>query len=234
MTCAQRTDSIFLYIADELEPAEADDLRAHLATGCPVCHAALAEAEATVAMMASAVEPVAPPASARLRVMSHARTESRARQIQQYSVWRTAGAAALAAALAVAVTTLILYRLTEPARRFFHSHDLQTVSLTSQTQPKARGQVLWDRQTGQWRLAVFNLAPPAPGREYELWFITPDGQKIPSKTFNVDDKGQAMLMVEVPKDIGPIALTAITDEPAGGVSQPTGQIHLVGQVPALN
>jgi len=166
--------------------------------------------------------------------MSHARTESRARQIQQYSVWRTAGAAALAAALAVAVTTLILYRLTEPARRFFHSHDLQTVSLTSQTQPKARGQVLWDRQTGQWRLAVFNLAPPAPGREYELWFITPDGQKIPSKTFNVDDKGQAMLMVEVPKDIGPIALTAITDEPAGGVSQPTGQIHLVGQVPALN
>ena len=52
-----------------------------------------------------------------------------------------------------------------------------------------------------------------------------------SKTFNVDSSGSASLIVQVPTDIGPIALAAITDEPVGGVDAPTGKIQLAGKVP---
>ena len=60
MTCNERRDSIFLFAAGQLEPAEAEELRLHLATGCPTCAGALAEAEATLAQMALAIDPIEP------------------------------------------------------------------------------------------------------------------------------------------------------------------------------
>jgi len=110
---------------------------------------------------------------------------------------------------------------------------LQLVGLAmpeANAQRKTRGRILWDKDKNQWFIAVFDLAPPAAGREYELWFITPDQKKHPSKVFNTNAAGDAMMMVEVPKELGPIALAAITDEPAGGSPVPTGSIHLVGKV----
>ncbi len=52
-------------------------------------------------------------------------------------------------------------------------------------------------------------------------------RSIPSKVFNTNVAGDAMMMVEVPRGIGPIAVAAITDEPTGGSHVPTGSIHLV-------
>jgi hypothetical protein len=60
MTCDDRRDAIFLYAAGELEPGEADAVRAHLATGCPRCAGTLAEAEAVLASMSLALPPVMP------------------------------------------------------------------------------------------------------------------------------------------------------------------------------
>ena len=40
--------------------------------------------------------------------------------------------------------------------------------------------------------------------------------------FNVDAKGRAYLNVSVPAGLGPLAAAAVTDEPLGGVDQPTG------------
>src|SRR5207249_4729545 len=105
----------------------------------------------------------------------------------------------LSAAAAVAITCAIFLYATRTQRQFFGSSNLQTVALTSPTQPQARGQVLWDRDHAQWRVAVFNLAPPPPGKEYELWFIPPGGKApLPSKTFTVDENGHQSLLVQVP------------------------------------
>lgn len=96
---------------------------------------------------------------------------------------------------------------------------------------KARGRILWDKEKNQWLIAVYDLMPPADkGRQYELWFITPDQKKIPSKAFSTSVAGDAMIVVDVPKDIGNIAVAAITDEPMGGSPVPTGDIHLVGKI----
>ena len=108
------------------------------------------------------------------------------------------------------------------------SSNLEMISLSSE-QTKAWGRVMWDHENRQWHVTVFDLAPPAAGREYELWFITPDQKKIAGPTFMVNAKGEASLMAKIPEGVTEIALAAITDEPIGGVAQPTGSIHLVGK-----
>jgi hypothetical protein len=112
------------------------------------------------------------------------------------------------------------------------AESLQLVGLASPdaAASKARGRIWWDKDQGQWLITVSNLQPPAPGREYELWFITADERKIPSKVFNTNAAGEAVIMVDLPADLKDIALAAITDEPLGGLPAPTGAIHLVGKI----
>jgi anti-sigma-K factor RskA len=261
VTCDERRDSIFLLAAGQLEPSEAEELRRHIASGCPICAGALAEAETTLAQMSLVLDPIDPSLGAGAKLMSRiqsavqpdgtfshpatiafyekasgreigAKSERPSERVGKHSSpWRIFTASLLSAAAAIAVTSTIFLYATRTSRQFFGSSDLQTVALTSDIQPQARGQVLWDRDHSQWRVSVFNLSPPAPGKEYELWFIPPGGKPMRSKTFNVDSSGSASLIVQVPTNIGPIALAAITDEPVGGVDAPTGKIQLAGKVP---
>lgn len=122
----------------------------------------------------------------------------------------------------------------QKAADVMHARDLQLVSLGKQDpQPRGSGRIFWDRDRNEWHVQVFDMKPPAPGKTFELWFITGEGEnqkKIPAGTFNVDERGNGTHFVEVPKDIGPIALAAVTDEPIGGVKVPTGSIQLVGAI----
>ena len=93
--------------------------------------------------------------------------------------------------------------------------------------PGAFAKLLHDDRSGEWHLLVSNLGPPAAGRTYEAWFITPDQRKLPAGTFDVSSTGEGTLVMQPPEG-ETIALVAVTDEPHGGVEVPTGQIHLVG------
>ena len=227
MTCAERRDLLLLYAAGTLEPAEQAELRAHLATGCPVCAGALAEAEALVAQVANAIAPVAPPAGALDKLMARVAAPASPRSIRP-APRRPLLAPLLAAAAAVAVTSAAFLFATRDARRLWTSGDVATIALASPTQPSAKGQVLWDREHASWRLTVAKLATPQAGREYELWFIPKGCSPIRAKTFGVGQDGRAMLVVDVPASVGPGAVAAITDEPLGGTDAPTGKIHLAG------
>ena len=224
--CDQRKDLWMLYACDQLDPAEREALRAHLATGCPTCAGALAEAEATVAQLALAVVPVPPPNGSVDRLIRVIRDDRMA--IQSRRPWARAVAPAIAALLAVALTSGAWMYFTQDARRFWKSSNLVTVVLTSKTQPAARGQVWWDHDSRQWRVNVSNLSQTATDREYELWLIPANGKPIRSQTFKVRAGGRSTIVVNVPPDVGPAAVAAITDEPLGGSDQPTGNIHLAG------
>jgi len=91
------------------------------------------------------------------------------------------------------------------------------------------GRVFWDAGTGKWLVYISEMRPLPEGREYQLWFLTPDNKAVPSKTFVVDVGGKASLSVEVPTGITPVA-AAISDEPIGGSQSPTGTIRLVGNL----
>jgi len=72
-----------LLLLDGLEPAEAAALRAHLATGCTRCASYLAEADATLGHLPYALDPVAPPPSARQRLMTRIASDHPAIQTPQ-------------------------------------------------------------------------------------------------------------------------------------------------------
>ncbi|HEX8525338.1 MAG TPA: anti-sigma factor [Tepidisphaeraceae bacterium] len=220
------------YLADALDASEAADLRAHLASGCPICAGALAEAQATFAHVGRALAPVAPPADAWHRLEKRVKdSQPPPLTLERPRRMRLVMTGAIAAAFGALLSAAVLYLPAREKAKLVDSRDVRLVSLSSQdVQPQARGRIFWDKQKNTWHVYVFDLKPPPPGKEYELWFITTDSKKVPAGMLTVDKAGKGSTVVAVPQNLGPLALAAITDEPAGGVQQPTGSIQLAGEV----
>ena len=87
-----------------------------------------------------------------------------------------------------------------------------------------------NRQMRQARkLREFLLDAVRQEKAYELWLVNDQQAKIPAGTFHVDGSGQVSITTSVPMP-GGLLLVAVTDEPAAGVPQPTGNFQLLGKV----
>ncbi len=108
--------------------------------------------------------------------------------------------------------------------------NLKLVSLAAAgPQPAgAHARILWDQDRGKWYFVATGMAKPAAGRTFEMWFVTADKQKLPVGTFDADAAGNVLCSMIVPANAGPLALAAVTDEPAGGVKVPSGAFQLTG------
>lgn len=91
--------------------------------------------------------------------------------------------------------------------------------------PGATAKLAFDK-TGHAMLLAQGLPAAPAGKEYQLWFIV-GGQKLPGKTFSTAVDGSGLLIDQVPSAAMNSAVFAITVEPKGGVTVPTGQIYLV-------
>jgi hypothetical protein len=63
-------DTLFLFAAEVLDEPEREELARHLATGCPRCAEGLARSRDALALLAQALEPVAPPPGAKQRLLA--------------------------------------------------------------------------------------------------------------------------------------------------------------------
>jgi hypothetical protein len=259
MTCDQRRDLMPLLLMDSLEPAEALELRAHLAGGCPRCAGALAEAETALSYLPFALRETVPGAVVRDRLMARISRGEPRRGTGRVSRWiRAAMPAALAACLTFVATAWFMMRVNRAQRvqydevvstreRTIQSlvrqvrdtngtlepllHSRRQAVLASPTQPRAFARVWWDEGRRAWHFRAFGLEQPESAKiAYELWFITPYGRKVPAVTFKPDSQGGAYVVVTVPAEVGPIAAFAVTDEPSVGTFAPTGVAHLYGKV----
>ncbi len=113
--------------------------------------------------------------------------------------------------------------------QFIKAPSLQLVNLHSPTQPAASGHILWDENSNRWLMVANGLKAPAPGKTYELWIITDQPEPVRAGTFDVNAKGESTLLVNLPAGAH-ITKAAVTDEPAGGVNKPTGQMQFIGEV----
>ncbi len=271
MSCRDLDETLLLLAAGAADRAEAESARAHLQAGCPACAGRYAEAQATVALLPLALDPVAPSPAVRERLLARAASQP----VQKPAAppapipfpARTAAASGrwsrpvLAAAAAAAVVALAIYvplsrdraalrdalareemtrlslegdlaRAVSTIERL-RSPQVQVVSLKgTEPAPSASARIFVDRARREWQVYTAGLKPLPEGRTYELWFITPAQEKIAAGTFAVNERGEGELRASVPAGLEAIALAAVTDEPAGGSAQPTGSIHLVGEVPA--
>lgn len=104
-----------------------------------------------------------------------------------------------------------------------------TLSASDAAAGNARGTLLFSPREQIGILYVRGLPPLADGRVYQVWYLDDQGgQSRAGATFRVDRNGNAMIAVE--SDAPTFDSIAVSDEPEGGSSGPTGSIMLQGRL----
>lgn len=102
--------------------------------------------------------------------------------------------------------------------------DVAMMTLTSAGTKAPYAHMFWDKGHDTWTMVAHNMPDLKPGRTYQLWLVTP-GKKISAGTFEARD-GDAMMRTTMPLGDKLMAL-AVTEEPMGGMPQPTGAMVMV-------
>jgi hypothetical protein len=69
-------------------------------------------------------------------------------------------------------------------------------------------------------LCVYALPQLDSGRTYQAWLVR-DGERASAGTFNVNEKGYGVLLIEAGEAVSAYQQVGITVEPAGGSLEPT-------------
>jgi hypothetical protein len=104
---------------------------------------------------------------------------------------------------------------------------VSVVGLSSSATRNPRALMFWDKATDKWTFVAHNLAPLAAGRTYQIWLVTATA-KISAGTFTVSPKGDVLLQATYALDRNALKAVAVTEEPMGGMPQPTGAMVVVG------
>jgi len=78
-----------------------------------------------------------------------------------------------------------------------------------------------DTAGGRWYVACENLAPNRPNEAYQLWFVTETGT-VTAALMPMNSSQPMWMAVDVPAGVARITGAAMSIEPRGGSSTPTG------------
>jgi anti-sigma-K factor RskA len=246
----------FGYALGTLDGEDLAQFQAHLAEGCVACTAALRESEETLALLARETTPVIPPASVKQALLARIAAEGPRRAASaalraRRPRWFPWVAGAVAASLLAFFTGMFVaaryetrlgqvtreavalrQRIQRQQAAVYHVIDLLREPGTSVIRLKAQGpppdasaSLLWNDRSGG-HLLVASLTPLPPDKTYELWTIS-GGTPRAAGLFAVDASGRGGHFVD-PVPGGRPEVFAVTVEPAGGVSVPTGPIVMMG------
>ena len=241
---------VAVYALGTLDDQEREALESHLASGCDACESALREARQVADELVNSVAPVTPSPRVRERLMKRVREDGPSRQSDAQTtgrgMWLTlATAASVVLAIGIGLHALHLQEVLEQERlarsdlahklartqesiRAFTSPEIQAVSLAGQgPTPGAKARAFVDPENRRLFLYVYDLPAPPAGRTYQLWVIV-NGTPVSVGTFGVDPSGNARLDSEPLPVLEGTVTVAVTQEPAGGVPQPTGPMVLLG------
>ena len=105
--------------------------------------------------------------------------------------------------------------------------DVRRIDLAGQrAAPAAAARAFWSPSRGVVLVAA-NLPPLPAGRTYQVWFVTANA-KVSVGLLKPDPAGRADTIVTDAANLPSPAAVAFTQEPDGGVPQPTGDMYLVG------
>lgn len=254
MTHDEYQDLIELESLGALTPEESGLLEEHLRT-CASCRGELDQAREAAASLALAADPVAPPPEIRSRVLGSVNA-SRERATRRAPLAWMPLAAAFAIVIVGGVLYLAVQRNREQLR-IARNHiallneqkqeeersrrELErklealtgagaTIELAGQEVAPASSARVFINEDERTALVFFQNLPPSPAdKSYQLWIIRGDRPEPQSAgVFEVGPDGQATLGLQnLPVDTE-IRAFAVTLEPRGGASSPTGSKYLVG------
>jgi anti-sigma-K factor RskA len=107
--------------------------------------------------------------------------------------------------------------------------DIQPVMLAAQRGAPAGAQIvaLWDPQRRSGALHLAKLPDPAPGKDYQLWIISPESKKPVDA--GVIPAASQCLSFSATQPVTQVAALAISLEPKGGSIAPRGPVIYLGK-----
>ena len=191
------------FALDALDREQTEAFQQHLAA-CPDCDAAVEELRVAAAALAFAVEPLVPSGSLRPRVLD---TGAQVIPLRRRRHARFLAAAMVAAASCAVVVAAVRPWETGDSQAGFRRYDAKGANAT-----------LLVSRSGEAVLAARRLPPLAAGTVYELWVIAGDRAQ-PAGLF----RGS---LATLTRPVPPGATVAVSVEPSGGSSRPTGPLVL--------
>jgi len=101
------------------------------------------------------------------------------------------------------------------------------MTLTSSASHAPFAHMFWDHARNTWVMVAHDMPDLKPGRTYQLWLVTPTA-KISAGTFETKN-GEAMVRATYALDPKQLMALAVTEEPMGGMPQPTGAMIIAAQ-----
>lgn len=127
--------------------------------------------------------------------------------------------------------TVFLHRTLEQKDtvvRLLLSPNVVVVSLEGLDQSPGSAFLLFDPQRGTGLFYSFNLPALPRGKVYQLWAIVDKPMSI--GTFGLDRGRKGRMLIKNLTNFSRISKFAVSIEPEGGRPQPTGPIHLMGEL----
>lgn len=242
-----------IYALSALDGEELTVFEAHLASGCALCEDRLREVRESLTQIPQSLIPLAPPPAVRSKLLQKIASEAivpAQRRPQLRWLWWGIGAGALAAVGLLISLSWNLSTAQQELQRLQGQMAALQVEVAKQQElvdflsnPKARfiqlaglgpspgatGRLLWDPVSRKGLLLTAGLPELPAGQEYELWAITGD-EPVPAGVFKVGGAGRALFRLPPLPEAKTFDKFAVTLEPAGGVSKPTGPMHLLGGI----
>jgi anti-sigma-K factor RskA len=105
---------------------------------------------------------------------------------------------------------------------------VRVIEVAATEKRAGRARMFWNQELDSWTFIAHGLAMLPEGRTYQLWLITPGERRISAGVFAPSRDGNAIATATHALAPDSLAAVAVTEEPAGGVAAPTGEIVLVG------
>lgn len=225
-----------LYAVGSLNDRETEEFLEQLKRS-PELRAYLTETEQALTVFPKALEPVAAPSFIKARLMQQIESDVFAvagAGVPAFSLnWATGLVmAGLVVALGATViqTRQKMMNYKEVTDELAQA-DTQVVAMKplEAAQPISTGKMIWNPKSCKGIFMAMNLPQLPTDKEYQLWAIS-GNETIPAGVFRVDEDGCAKFDLKGVPQNKTVDKFAVTLEPVGGVSAPTGAMYLLGTV----
>jgi anti-sigma-K factor RskA len=259
--CEHLRDSYELFVFGTLDGPERQEIATHLSRGCPVCVEGVSRARSLAMHLGAAAPPADPPKHLRAHVMrAVVQATPRMHSFWESIIWRMAFPVS---AVAVVTLLLVLFGLGREIgslnlelktlqKSFRDAHAREQILLARGNSYRSALALMSAKESREVRfgpkqpdgrvyvnpkglvMIAANFPQPPSGRTYELWLLR-KGVKAPEPAgvFDPDASGSAMHFLPRDIDVKQLQAVAVSDEPPGGVSSPTGTIMLVVPVAGM-
>jgi anti-sigma-K factor RskA len=241
--CDELEELIPAYALDALAPTDRVWVEKHL-RDCPSMQAELDSYQNVAARLSAAVEPAAPSAGLKYRVIDAMapRPPMRWGALFSHANYMRPALAGLALALLlvligwnVSVQSQLNQQITadrQLATELSSQRDLLTLVANADPAPKrlqgtgstwnATGRLYAAANDTTMALVLTNMPPLSQDQVYQVWLTDRMNMRTSGGTFTVDSGGRGWLVIRAPQILAQYQAAGVTVEPKGGSPQPTG------------